>query len=168
MIDRLDRAGATLLALPHTGHSTRMSQSSLPVVHDLEDRRGWIFGAEDLVLTPTPRAISEMEQALGWIGLIPAERAVLRRIVGARCLCRPTTMRPLYGWRRIAEMVGASHEAVRQWHAQAIELIVAGLNRPGFCHAANGAIGPGPELIRRQIERDGFKKLKAWKIKAEA
>lgn len=168
MIDRLDRAGATLLALPHTGHSTRMSQSKLPIVHDLDDKRGWIFGADDLVLAPSPKAVSEMEQALSWIQLIPAERTVLRRIVGARCLCKPATMRPLYGWRRIAEMVGASHEAVRQWHAQAIDLIVAGLNRPGFCQVTGGQVGPGPGLIRRQMERDGITRAKARRVLADA
>ena len=163
VIDRLDRAGATLLALPHTGHSTRMSQSKLPIVRDFAD----LVGAEqddELVLTPTPRMISEMEQALGWITLIPAERTVLRRIVGARSLCRPTTMRPLYGWRRIAMMVGASHEAVRQWHAQGIDLIVSGLNRPGFCEAAGGRVGPGPGLIRKQLERDGIARAKVRRV----
>ena len=167
VLDRLERAGATLLALPHTGHSTRMSQSKLPIVRDYAD----LVGAEpydELVVVPSPRAISEMEQALGWIALIPVERVVLRRIVGARSLCRPATMRPLYGWRQIAAMVGASHEAVRQWHAQGIDLIVSALQRPGLCQASGGAVGPGPGYIRRQLERDGIARARARQALEEA
>lgn len=167
VLERLDRAGATLLALPHTGHSTRMSQSKLPIVREYAD----LVGAEpddEPVLAPTPRMISEMEQALEWIALIPIERVVLRRIVGARSLCRPATMRPLYGWRRIGTMVGASHEAVRQWHAQGIDLIVSALQSPGLCQGSGGPVGPGPGYIRRQMERDGIARARARRVLEEA
>lgn len=160
MLDRLDRAGATLLALPHTGYSTRLSQSKLPIVRDFAD----LVGAEpdrSRVMVPTPRMVTEMEEALGWVQLIPADKAVLRRIVGARSLCRPATMRPLYAWRTLAAMVGASHEAVRMWHAQGVDLIVAALNRPSLCELAGGPVGPGPGHIRRQLERPGLQRARA-------
>ena len=77
----------------------------------------------------------------------PADRVVLRRIVGARCLVSPTTERHLFTWRRLAGVVGADHKAVQRWHAQGIGLIVDSLNRPA---AANGAplSGPLPERPR--------------------
>ncbi len=159
VLDRLDRAGATLIALPHTGYSTRLSQSSLPIVRDFADLVGAMPDRRRMMV-PTPRMVSEMEEALGWVQLIPADKAVLRRIVGSRSLCRPATMRPLYSWRAIAGMVGASHEAVRAWHAQGVDLIVAALNRTGLCERAGGAIGPGPGLIRRQLERQDLQRAR--------
>ena len=160
VLDRLDHAGATLLALPHTGYSTRMSQSNLPIVRDFADLVG-VQPDRKPAMAPTPRMVTEMEEAFGWIRLIPADKAVLRRIVGSRALCWPATMRPLYPWRTIATMVGASHEAVRTWHAQGVDLIVTALNRPGLCEASGGVVGPGPNLIRRQLERQGLQRAGA-------
>jgi hypothetical protein len=77
---------------------------------------------------PSAAQITRMDEALNWITLIPAERYVLRRIVGARSLVHPLTQRHLYPWRRVAAAVGADHKAVQRWHAQGIELIVGGLN----------------------------------------
>jgi hypothetical protein len=70
-----------------------------------------------------------MDETMAWISLIPVERYVLRRIVGARSLVHPITGRHLFPWRRIAVTVGADHKAVQRWHAQGIELIVAELNK---------------------------------------
>ncbi len=66
-----------------------------------------------------------MDEALGWITLIPQERYVIRRIVGARALVSPVTERHLYSWRRLGEAVGADHKAVQRWHAQGIDMLVA-------------------------------------------
>jgi hypothetical protein len=70
----------------------------------------------------------QMDEAMGWIPLIPFDRYVLRRIVGARSLVNPITERHLYPWRRLAAAIGADHKAVQRWHAQGIDLIVARLN----------------------------------------
>jgi hypothetical protein len=66
-----------------------------------------------------------MDEALGWIALIPKERYVLRRIVGARCLVSPVTERHLFSWRRLGGVLGADHKAVQRWHAQGVDMIVA-------------------------------------------
>ncbi len=66
-----------------------------------------------------------MDEALGWIALIPRERYVLRRIVGARALVSPVTERHLFSWRRLGGVLGADHKAVQRWHAQGIGLLVA-------------------------------------------
>ncbi len=124
---RLEEAGATLLALPGTGWSTRLRASSLEIVRTAIESYGW---TEKRLRPPIPSAarISRMDEAMGWITMIPSDRYVLRRIVGARSLVHPITERHLYPWRRLATAIGADHKAVQRWHAQGIDLIVASLN----------------------------------------
>ena len=123
---RLEEAGATLLALPSTGYSTRLKVSHLDVVREVCEAAADSGGR---IRPPVPSAarITRMDEALGWIALIPRERTVLRRIVGARSLVSPATERHLFSWRRLGGVVGADHKAVQRWHAQAIEMIMAAL-----------------------------------------
>ena len=128
VIYRLEEAGATLLAIPGSGWSTRLRSSSLEIVRTAIESYGWT--ANQLrPATPSAERISRMDEAMQWISLIPLERYVLRRIVGARSLVHPITQRHLYPWRRLAASIGADHKAVQRWYAQGIELIVAALNR---------------------------------------
>jgi hypothetical protein len=126
---RLEEAGETLLALPGTGYSTRLRTSSLDIVRTALENYGW---SESRIRPPVPSSakITSMDEALGWITLIPLENYVLRRIVGARCLVSPVTERHLFPWRRLVAALGADHKAVQRWHAQGIAIIVAALNRP--------------------------------------
>ncbi len=130
VIHRLEEAGCTLLTLPGTGYSTRLRTSNLDVVRAAE-----AFGADTggRIRPPVPSAeqITRMDEALGWITLIPQDRYVLRRIVGARSLVSPATERHLYSWRRLGTVLGADHKAVQRWHATGIEMIVAALNDLG-------------------------------------
>jgi hypothetical protein len=128
VIYRLEEAGATLLALPGTGWSTRLRSSSLEIVRSAIESYGW---TTNRIRPPIPSAtrISRMDEAMGWIPFIPLDRYVLRRIVGARSLVHPITERHLYPWRRLAAALGADHKAVQRWHAQGINLIVTALNR---------------------------------------
>lgn len=128
VIRRLEEAGATLLALPGTGWTTRLRTSSIEIVRTALESYGW---SETRVRPAVPSAdkISRMDEAMGWIGVIPLDRYVLRRIVGARSLVHPVTDRHLFSWRRLAAALGADHKAVQRWHGQAIEMIVAALNR---------------------------------------
>jgi hypothetical protein len=125
---RLEEAGATLLALPSTGYSTRLRTSKLDVMASAAES----FGQETArrVRPPVPSAsrITRMDEALGWITLIPQERYVIRRIVGARCLVSPITERHLFSWRRLGQTVGADHKAVQRWHAQGIDMLVAAIS----------------------------------------
>ncbi len=123
---RLEEAGATLLALPQTGYSTRLRTSSLDIVRTAME----VLGQDNRRAAPpvpSARQIDEMEQALGWISRIPPERHVLRRIVGARSVVSPLTGRHVFTWRRLAATLGADHKAAQRWHAQGIALIVASL-----------------------------------------
>ena len=130
VVQRLEQAGAALLALPGTGWSTRLRTSSLEIVRTAMESYGW---TTKRLRPPVPSAaeISHMDEAMGWITLIPLDRYVLRRIVGARSLVHPITQRHLFPWRRLAAAIGADHKAVQRWHAQGIELIVAALNDEG-------------------------------------
>ena len=125
---RLEEAGATLLALPSTGYSTRLKVSHLDVVREVCEAASEGGGR---IRPPVPSAarITRMDEALGWIALIPRERTVLRRVVGARSLVSPVTERHLFSWRRLGSVVGADHKAVQRWHAQGIEMIVAAVRR---------------------------------------
>jgi len=127
VIDRLEEAGATLLALPGSGWSTRLRTSSLEIVRTAIESYGWSTNHIRPPL-PSPARITQMDEAMGWISLIPIDRYVLRRIVGARSLVHPITERHLFPWRRLAAAIGADHKAVKRWHSQGIELIVARLN----------------------------------------
>jgi hypothetical protein len=124
IVYRLEEAGATLLALPGTGYSTRLKVSHLDVVHEAQAAYGWEAGK---IRPPVPSAsrITRMDEALGWIALIPQDRTVLRRIVGARSLVSPVTERHLFSWRRLGGVLGADHKAVQRWHGQGVDMIVA-------------------------------------------
>lgn len=123
---RLEEAGATLLALPGSGWSTRMRSSSIEIVRTALEAYGW-EAARVRPAAPSSDRIDRMDEALAWITLIPASRYVLRRVVGARSLVHPVTDRHLYSWRRLGTALSADHKAVQRWHAQGITAIVAAL-----------------------------------------
>jgi hypothetical protein len=127
---RLEEAGATLLALPGTGWSTRLRSSSIDIVRTALEAYGW-EAARIRPAVPSAEKIDRMDVALAWIGLIPNDRYVLRRVVGARSLVHPITDRHLYSWRRLGVALGADHKAVQRWHAQGIMIIVAALRQMG-------------------------------------
>ncbi len=128
VVYRLEEAGATLLALPGTGWTTHMRSSSLEIVRSALEAYGWTEGR---VRPPVPSSakISRMDEAMAWIPLIPLDRYVLRRVVGARSLVHPITDRHLFPWRRLGAALGADHKAIQRWHAQGVALIVQALTR---------------------------------------
>ena len=126
VIYRLEEAGRTLLALPASGHSTRLRTGGLDYVRDAAESYGWTDGRIRPAVPPAAR-ITRMDEALAWVGLIPPDKVVLRRIVGCRSLVSPVTERHLFSWRRLAVVVGADHKAVQRWHAQGIDFLVAQL-----------------------------------------
>src|SRR3954452_3716575 len=81
VIYRLEEAGATLLALPHSGWSTKLRSSSLEIVRAAVESYGWSTNRMRPAV-PSAERITRMDEALGWILLIPPDRHVLRRIVG--------------------------------------------------------------------------------------
>lgn len=131
MVKRLEEAGATLLALPGSGHSPRLSQGGLDVVRSAIEAYGW-SEAPVKPAVPSAHAITRMDEALTWLGLIPQDRYVLRRVVGARMLVHPLTDRHLFTWRRIGCVLGADYRAIQRWHGEAIDLIAAALRAKNY------------------------------------
>lgn len=128
VIYRLEEAGATLLALPGTGWSTRVRSSSIEIIRSALEAYGWDAGRIRPAV-PSAEKIDRMDEAMAWIALIQDTRYVLRRVVGARSLVHPVTDRHLYSWRRLGAALGADHKAVQRWHAQGIAMIVAALHQ---------------------------------------
>ncbi len=128
VIARLEEAGASLLALPAAGWTTKLRSSTIEVVRAAAETYGW---SRPPIRPPAPSAekITRMDEAMGWLQRIPDDRFVLRRVVGARSLVHPLTGRHLFPWRRLGAALGADHKAVQRWHAQGIDMIVASLNR---------------------------------------
>jgi hypothetical protein len=125
---RLEDAGATLLAMPDRGPSTRLRQMRFEIVHTALEAYGW---ETPPLRAPAPGsgAISAMDEAFGWLRYIPDGNFVMRRIVGARALVHPLTRRHLFTWRRLAAVVGADHKSVQRWHGQGVNMIVLALAR---------------------------------------
>jgi hypothetical protein len=128
VIARLEEAGRTLLALPSSGYSTKLRSSSIDIVRAAIESYGWSV-RQIRPAVPSAAKISRMDEAMSWLSLIPADKYVLRRIVGARSLVHPISDRHLFTWRRLGQLIGADHKAMQRWHAQGIDLIVAGLKR---------------------------------------
>jgi hypothetical protein len=130
VVYRLEEAGATLLALPGSGYSTRLRTSSLEIVRTALESYGW-SDARIRPSVPSAEKITRMDEAMSWIPLIPVDRYVLRRVVGARSLVHPVTDRHLFPWRRLGKALGADHKAIQRWHGQGIAMIVQALNAAG-------------------------------------
>lgn len=113
VVFRLEEAGATLLALPGTGWSTRLRSSSIDIVRTALEAYGW---QATRMRPPVPSAdkIDRMDEAMAWLGFIPDDNHVLRRVLGARSLVHPITDRYLYSWRRLGTVLGADHKAVQR------------------------------------------------------
>jgi hypothetical protein len=129
VIHRLEEAGHTLLCLPTSGHSTALRQTRHAFVAEAVEAFSAVSDSRPRPPVPPAIRITRMDQALAWIPLIPAEKLVLRRIVGCRSLVSPLTGRHLFTWRRLARLLGADHKAIQRWHASGIDMIVATLNR---------------------------------------
>jgi hypothetical protein len=126
IVARLEAAGATLLAMPSHGYSTQLRQMKFEIVHTALEAYGW-ESARARAAMPSAADISQMDEAFGWLALIPEARHVLRRILGARALVHPLTQRHLYPWRRLATLLGADHKSVQRWHQQGVALLVQAL-----------------------------------------
>jgi hypothetical protein len=135
VIYRMEEAGRTLLSLPPSGYSTKLRTSSIDLLRSaLDTETGAAASAPNDKLRPAvPSAsrITRMDEAFGWVVLIPRDRYVIRRIVGCRALVNPVTERHMFSWRRIGTLLGADHKAIQRWHAQGIAIIVAALKAAG-------------------------------------
>jgi hypothetical protein len=129
LVARLEEAGETLLSLPQSGYTTRLRTSPWQVLNEAADSYATDTPARLRPPTPNAARITRMDEALSWLGLIPDDKYVLRRIVASRMLVSPLTGRHLFPWRRLATLLGADHKAVQRWHGQGIGMMLGGLHR---------------------------------------
>jgi hypothetical protein len=126
VIDELEEAGATLLSLSDANWPDKLRTGPLEVVRTALEHHRWSAVRPRLV-EPTVTQLARMEEVLNWISLIPLDRYVLRRVVGARCLVHPVTGRHLYSWRGLGTALGADHRAIQRRHALGIGIITKAL-----------------------------------------
>lgn len=128
LVVRLEEAGETLLLLPQRGYTTRLRTSTWNVLEDAAEAYG-SHPARLHLPVPSAARITRMDEALGWLALIPDDKYVLRRLVASRMLVSPLTGRHLFPWRRLATLLGADHKAIQRWHGQGIDLLLTAVNR---------------------------------------
>lgn len=139
----LEDAGGTMLALAVRGTRPAGYGSGMPTpVQDVNEAYGWT--EEDMPLpVPSARSISAMDQARGWIALIPLDPprrgsgllasphggAILRRVVEARSFVNPRSGRNTFSYARLAKLLRCSKAAVAGWHAAGLAIILRELHR---------------------------------------
>ncbi len=129
VVARLEEAGRTLYCLPRGGDGPRLRVAQLDFVRSAAEVALGDPAARIRLPIPGSSKIDAMDEAYRWLGLIPQDNYVLRRIVGARSLVNPLTDRHMFSWRKLGAMLGADHRAVPRWHAEGIGHIVAALSR---------------------------------------
>ncbi len=126
IVDRLEEAGMTLLALPAGQSGPRFRQMGWPVVHTAMEAYGW-NAARVRAAAPDGAAIDRMDEALGWVALVKSVAA--RRIVQARLIVCPVRCVHLWSWRKVGRLIGADYRVVQGWHRAAVDEIKVGLDQ---------------------------------------
>ncbi len=152
VVSRLAAAGATELLLCERGTRPAGYRCAMPEpLRDWED-----YGRGEPRLSrpvPSARAISEWEEARGWISRAVPDDAV-RRVVGLRMLTwwpgHPRDGEPVHSWRRIGQLLGMDHKTAKARFECGCGRIVVWLrwrDRPagaGLCTMSGG-------LVRRAV-----------------
>lgn len=123
VVARLEAAGRTLLALPMSGHRLGVRSGGLEFMREAIEAYGW-SGVTVRPAAPSAKAITQMDEALSWLSLIPGDQLVVRRVVGCRALVHPVTGRHLHSWRALGAVLGVNHHQARRWHERGIHAIV--------------------------------------------
>lgn len=128
----LEKAGITLQCLPDHSPSlgVKLMSLELKMAAELGQREAATHVRPSIMASD----ISEMDEALGWLGLIG--NRTMRRIVAARLLLRPGSERHRFSFRAIGRLIGANHHAVAKWWVAGIAELVAALNRGQMQRAA--------------------------------
>ena len=147
---RLYEAGEALAALRLYGIVPSGYRCGMPA--PLRDKESYgVVRAEWVPPPPSARAISAMDQALSWVGLIPPEQLRLRRLMHVRLQWHLRRGEPLLSWVKIGELMGVSDKTAKTWWLGGIDLILIGLRRPGLCRASGGVIGMRPQEVLDMI-----------------
>lgn len=125
---RLSRAHATLALLPVKNWPTGFVLSGGEIGRATEDSRR--HGRRDQKRQAPDRiAIGEMDEALGWLELLPAPPDPIRAAVQLRVLTSPETGRPHLTWPEIGVRLRCSPTTARTRCMTGVEIISASLRR---------------------------------------
>jgi len=100
---------------------------------------------------PPAARITRKDEAFAWLGLIPDDLYVLRRIVAARALIHSLSGRHLYPWRRLGAALDADRKAGQRLHGEAVGLLVAGLVKN-----SGGVLSQMREICQKLINLSAF------------
>ncbi len=127
---RLEQAGRTLLSLPNRGCLPAGLRSNWPsFAHAAMEAYG--YGTVQ-VRPPVPRAraISEMDEAYGWVGLVTIIEH--RHLIWLRSFVHPISGRHLWSWRKLMRRFGIHRDTLAAWHGRGVDRIVTRLNAPHY------------------------------------
>ena len=130
VLDRLATAHGTLALLP-VRDWPRGYVLNCGGIGEAEERAGAERVSRDRLPAPGRTAIAEMEEALGWLSLLPAPPSPVRKAVQLRILTSPRNGRPQLTWPEIGQRLGCSHTHARTLAMEGIETIATGLRRFG-------------------------------------
>ncbi len=130
VLDRLQTAHGTLAMLPMQrwpqGYALNCSHLGLVLASGRQDRSA----KASSLPSPTRQAISEMEEALSWLDLLPDPPSDVRTAVQMRCLTSPYTGAIHMTWIAIGELLDCSHTHARTLCLEGISIITEALGRP--------------------------------------
>ena len=135
VIERLQKASLTLMALPRTGARLGIKVNDYGYVREIAEAHaldGWRAAVKDhgmRIPDPMAKEVDEMDDAFKWLSFIEGQHN--RRIVAVRSITNYTTGRVIYSWRRIGDMFGASKFSCEEWYWKGIKDIVIGINKNG-------------------------------------
>jgi hypothetical protein len=131
VIHRLERAGATLLAMRTRSPYPAPYRCALPdPVRDIYDTWDWKEPAtayDNRPAIPNAAAVTAMDTTFRWLNFVPNQRHVVRRIVALRALVHPISGRHVCHWRHLGQVLHADYRGVQRWHADGISHIVNAL-----------------------------------------
>lgn len=124
----LRRAGDIMRRMPGAGSMLHLAVLSMGAVDDPRLAYGYTPVELNRVF-PTAYELSLMDFVYRWLGMIPDDRYVVRKIVAHRMLWDPDRGRSVWSYRRLADKVGASHVAVKNWDEYGVETIRKAVDR---------------------------------------
>lgn len=123
VIERLEEAGATLMALP--SNAPQLGQRVQTYGYVAELIKGALPTRAALMSVPDAASITRMDEAFGWLAMIPNQAH--RRMVAARSLTKPGSGLPVFSWAKLGAAMKADPRAVQAWHGKAVELLAGEL-----------------------------------------
>jgi hypothetical protein len=96
---------------------------------------------------PTPAMITQMDETLGWLQLIPDDQFTIRRVVAMRMLTNYSTERPVWTWVRMGKLLRCSNRALPLWHAKGVGIIRKKLVEINIREGRNNAYVAAPKTL---------------------